>query len=201
MMMKHLLSFIFLGLFLSAHGNTIKGTNTIPVGGFYEVMRFECPASISYIISVYGGTTSGKFSAFFVDDENFSKIQNGDYTNARYRVDASVTKTAYAHVQFDEQVSGIYHIVIINTNLLDSISIDYEASAEPYVPPSHSHFSTSFIIGAIGKRYISHLLNITAILIGLIIAGIALGLGIQYCTRRKTQSNHVELQEQWETKA
>jgi hypothetical protein len=107
--------------------NPCEGTTTLVAHAFDPIIFAKAPFKISYVIDVVGGSSNGLIDVVFVDEENYQKLQNGDYF--QWISGASQLSTAYASVS-DYNVEGesLYYLVAWNENVVLSVDVQYQAS-------------------------------------------------------------------------
>lgn len=108
------------------HGNV-----TVSAQQFNAIVSVEGPFQLSYSISVEGGSQEGRINIYLVDQTNYNKIASGSFDSFNYLVEGSRLDVAAANVtDINIEDSGTFYVVLLNKNLLFSVTVNYSVSAE-----------------------------------------------------------------------
>ena len=132
--MKGLLLFLTLLYGLSLAVGEKQGNVTVPAQYYYAIVSVNAPFQLSYTIQVIGGSQAGIISIYLVDQANYNKIVSGSFDSFSYIVAGSRLDVTAANVtDINIEGSGTYYVVLLNQNLLFSVTVEYNVLARASV--------------------------------------------------------------------
>jgi hypothetical protein len=132
---------LVLGVYCDDDTKPLTGTVILPAGGttgeFYRIFTVTGPALVTFDITVEGGSKAGTFTTLAIEDEGFTILSNnpkecseeGKCYNVIGTYFKDISRASGTDVLFPE---GIWQVIVINDNVLYSLSLDYSFKSEPY---------------------------------------------------------------------
>jgi hypothetical protein len=136
----------------SVGSSPIQGEVTIGAQNYVRILYAQAPFRLSYSVEVVNGPDGGFIDVYLVDDANLKKIMSGQYTQFEYIVQGSAIGVVSANItDLNIERDGQYSVVVLNRNLLFSLTVRYSASARESVIESIAPgIIIGIIIGCIG---------------------------------------------------